>query len=314
MAAESNLYALHIHTTHSDGQTTVDEVWGKARDSGLSGIGICDHHTFSGVEEAISKGIPVLAGVEVTCLYKGQGVHILGYFPDFKKSRPGEALTRLFPIARNATIARVEKVIQNIRGKLDELKAQFPDIKTDHVTLDTILKGKSPDDLVTKDAAPLIIQSGILSHFPQTDKPEFDAYTFYKNFKLEADYADFPFPKAEEVVEALKKYGGIPVLPHPGKVKGLTPKDHEKDPSKALSILEDMVSNLGLEGLETHHHDHYKTRENLGGENEFIKWLVDFCGEKKLLAVKGVDIHFRFQLEHIPLFACAWFGSRSVAV
>ncbi len=57
---------IHIHSTYSDGSGTVAEIAQAAADAGLSYIIICDHQTLAALqEEAMSRGVLVLAGMEI---------------------------------------------------------------------------------------------------------------------------------------------------------------------------------------------------------------------------------------------------------
>ncbi len=66
-------YDLHVHTTHSDGISSVEEVLKKAEEVGLTGIAITDHDTVAGIEEAkkIAKKLDLefIPGVEITTQY-----------------------------------------------------------------------------------------------------------------------------------------------------------------------------------------------------------------------------------------------------
>src|ERR1700686_3140899 len=91
LRAESNRADLHIHTCHSDGAFTPDEVVRRARQRGLGAIAITDHETPAAyfpaqaaakVGDNVGDGpaIEVIAGVEISCEYRGQELHLLGYF------------------------------------------------------------------------------------------------------------------------------------------------------------------------------------------------------------------------------------------
>lgn len=69
-------FDLHVHTNHSDGTDSVEEIIRQAEKIGLDGIAICDHDTFGGLHEAfeIETELLIIPGIEVsTC--KG---HLIG--------------------------------------------------------------------------------------------------------------------------------------------------------------------------------------------------------------------------------------------
>ncbi len=75
---------LHMHTTHSDGRLSREEVFDRAKANGLDIIAITDHDVTAEVEDnralAQARGMRYIAGIELSTLYKGKSVHVLGYF------------------------------------------------------------------------------------------------------------------------------------------------------------------------------------------------------------------------------------------
>lgn len=75
---------FHIHSTISDGELTPEEIVLLAKERNVDIISITDHNRVSGNEEAIVAGryhgVKVIPGVELSTRYKGNKVHILGYF------------------------------------------------------------------------------------------------------------------------------------------------------------------------------------------------------------------------------------------
>jgi 3',5'-nucleoside bisphosphate phosphatase len=74
---------LHTHTTASDGTLTPAELVRRALEGGLEVLAVTDHDTVAGVapaiEAAAGTGLRVLPGVELSALYSGGGLHLLGY-------------------------------------------------------------------------------------------------------------------------------------------------------------------------------------------------------------------------------------------
>lgn len=77
---------LHIHTTASDGSWSPEAVVRGAAGGGLDVISVTDHDTTAGVARAQEVGrevdVQVVPGIEVSSSYRGQDVHVLGYFVD----------------------------------------------------------------------------------------------------------------------------------------------------------------------------------------------------------------------------------------
>ena len=74
---------LHTHTTASDGTLTPAELVRLALERGLGVLAVTDHDTVAGVapaiEAAAGTGLRLLPGMELSALYSGGGLHLLGY-------------------------------------------------------------------------------------------------------------------------------------------------------------------------------------------------------------------------------------------
>lgn len=92
-------FNFHMHTIHSDGRLTPEELIEQATNIGLKGLTITDHHSIGGYlvaktwlenqqqQSPNSQALPHLwAGVEITASLLGTEVHILGY--DFDPHHP----------------------------------------------------------------------------------------------------------------------------------------------------------------------------------------------------------------------------------
>jgi len=105
---------LHVHTNASDGLFAPAEVVRKAREAGLSALGIADHDTVNGVEEALQAAgeerIEVVPAVEINAYHGAFEYHILGYFLDRRDERLGRALAEL----REARIVRMRRIVEKL--------------------------------------------------------------------------------------------------------------------------------------------------------------------------------------------------------
>lgn len=83
MEVHKELFDLHTHTTRSDGVLSPMQLTELARRSGLQGFAITDHDALPDVElwNALERDfdIEVIAGVELSTLYQGKSLHLLGY-------------------------------------------------------------------------------------------------------------------------------------------------------------------------------------------------------------------------------------------
>jgi len=75
---------LHLHTRHSDGTFTPEQVASHANKAELTAISLTDHDTTEGCAAMAAAtdryGIEFVPGVELTAEMGGQEVHLLGYY------------------------------------------------------------------------------------------------------------------------------------------------------------------------------------------------------------------------------------------
>ena len=122
---------LHTHTLASDGSDAPADVVRKAAALGLRAVAVTDHDTFAGLPEARAAGqrcgIEVVPGVELSTVWGGEEVHLLGYFMDTEDT----ALRALMTRATDERNARNETMVQRLHDAgypitMDDLHAAFP--------------------------------------------------------------------------------------------------------------------------------------------------------------------------------------------
>lgn len=99
---------FHVHSVHSDGDSTPEEIAKAAAEEGLDFVAITDHNTVSHVPECgVRRGVLLLPGEEVTTYYGHMNVFNVSEWVDFRiKSR--EELERLVDyVQRRGCIASV---------------------------------------------------------------------------------------------------------------------------------------------------------------------------------------------------------------
>lgn len=105
---------LHVHTLASDGSDAPETVVRKAAAAGLRAVAITDHDTFAGLPEALAagtaRGIEVVPGVELSTVWGGEEVHLLGYYMDTDNA----ALRALMTRATDERNARNETMVQRL--------------------------------------------------------------------------------------------------------------------------------------------------------------------------------------------------------
>lgn len=124
---------LHMHTTGSDGEQTVEETIQDALAFGLKHIAITDHNQFSLLEPAEYQGLFVIPGAEFSTFYTTESkrlleVHVIGLFFD-GVPKAIQGVFREIPIQRkhylDAIIGQLERL--GIFISYEELCNMFPD-------------------------------------------------------------------------------------------------------------------------------------------------------------------------------------------
>lgn len=77
---------LHSHSSASDGTTSPGDVVRAAADLDIGVLALTDHDTSAGWAEAagaaVSTGVCLVPGMEISTKHQGRGVHVLAYLPD----------------------------------------------------------------------------------------------------------------------------------------------------------------------------------------------------------------------------------------
>lgn len=206
---------MHLHTTASDGSCTPSAVCQLAIDKGLAAIAITDHDTVDGVAEAISyvdDRITVVPGIEISAVYHGVEIHILGFYMDYTNPE---------------LISRLASIKQGRYNRNEEMCARFRADGID-MTMEKLQHG-NPDTVVTRaHFARVLIAQGICKdmnqafkkylgkkckyYIPTPDMPAADAIKLIKTYGKAAFIAHpllygFGYRQIEEMIEELKPYG-----------------------------------------------------------------------------------------------------------
>lgn len=220
---------LHIHTYYSDGVFSPEKIADTAIDVGLDAIALTDHDNVLSCNVAreylksIGKDdkLEIIQGVEINTLYKGNEVHILGYFMDTNNKEFKNLL-------HAQQVARVEqtKEIIALLAKKEGIKIKYEDIKKQ------VAEGGS---IGRPHIAKAITQAGGTNSV-------MDAYSKYIHDDSPV-YVPRKTVSPHDAVEIIYDAGGIPVIAHP----------HDLDIAETL--IKDLMS-VGLRGIEAYHRKH----------------------------------------------------------
>lgn len=117
---------FHIHSTFSDGELTPKQIVLTAGKIGVDTIAIADHNTTNGIEEAAVTGrlygVSVIPAVELTTRYKGESIHLLGYFRDMQFCNT--TLSKVLRLVKSHRVHDARNILYNfmyIEGSGDHL-------------------------------------------------------------------------------------------------------------------------------------------------------------------------------------------------
>ena len=217
---------LHTHTTYSDGVLTPYELITKAKAVGVGILGITDHDSVSGLEEAAEIGkefdVEIVPGLELSASTKDAEVHILGYFIDYHRNSLLEALA----VFREQRVKRAERIV----GKLNKMNIPLK--------IETVLEGARGSSVGRPHIASALVSEGHAESYRQA----FDKFLGNGRPAYEKKTEFSP----EDTVQLIADAGGLSFIAHPGR-----------------SIDEVRLTQLikaGLDGIEVTHPSHSPER------------------------------------------------------
>lgn len=76
------IYDLHTHSNASDGILSPAALVSRAKSRGVTHLALTDHDTVQGLQsaqaQAVIEGLVLIKGIELSCLWAGRGIHVLG--------------------------------------------------------------------------------------------------------------------------------------------------------------------------------------------------------------------------------------------
>lgn len=250
---------LHTHTDRSDGTTSPRELVRRARDHGLDVLGLTDHDTAEGWDEAAREaerlGLTLVRGMEVSCTFAGSGVHLLAYLPDPTYPPLQQELVRILD-GRNARLP----------ATLDKLRGLDIDIGVEDVRR---LAGEAAA-MGRPHVADALIEKGLVRNRSEA----FDRYLGPQGPAYVHRYA----ADLEHMLDLVGRSGGVAVVAHPWASR------HKHDALDEAGLAR--LRQGGLAGVEVDHEDHDPaTRDRLRALARNLDLVVtgssDFHGEGK---------------------------------
>jgi predicted metal-dependent phosphoesterase TrpH len=241
---------FHCHSTASDGRLTPTQVVELAVQNGVRILALTDHDSTEGIAEARAAaakhpGFVLVAGVELSTDIEGSEVHVLGYFQSIDSPELQAELVRF----RAGRFERGRQMTEKLAA------IGVP------VSWRRVLEIAGDASVGRPHVAQALIEAGHVS----TISEAFDRYIGRNG----PAYVEREKMTPAEAVDAIRRFGGVPVLAHPTYVRGL----------------EDVLCDLeahGLVGMEVYY-KHYNP--------ETICQLAAIAHRHHLLPLGGSDYH-----------------------
>ncbi|SFM19517.1 PHP domain-containing protein [Marinobacter zhejiangensis] len=194
-----NCIDLHCHSTASDGALSPEELLARAAEKGVSHLALTDHDTIDGLSAAkagaLKHGVQLVPGVELSCVWGRQTIHIVGldFDPDDERFQ-----TRLAEQKENRW-HRARKIAERLQNK-------------DPDSLLALATEKAGGDVPGRPHfAKALVEMGRVTDINQ-------AFNRHLGAGKPGDVKAF-WPELAEVVRWIIEAGGIAVVAHPRKYK-----------------------------------------------------------------------------------------------
>jgi predicted metal-dependent phosphoesterase TrpH len=214
----------HSHTNESDGTCSPAQLVAEARRAGVTILGITDHDTFKGYDQALpaaaESGLEMVCGIELSTKLHGHSAHLLGYFlngqnlDEFRHWIAGQQAERRDRNAR--LVVRLRELGFDVT--LEEAEA----------------RGRGMTG--RPHFAQIMVEKGYVANLRQAFDDYLDESATGYVFRREPQFA--------EGVARIRASGGIASLAHPVRVRGDVP------------ALMPELCDSGLNAIEAYHSDH----------------------------------------------------------
>ena len=250
---------LHTHSTYSDGTDKPSELINKALAAGITIIGLTDHDSIGGWQEATASlrpGISLVPGAEISCqTADGISVHILGL---------------LFDSSNSELMNTLEKTRENRHGRMEKIIARINEAGI-HITMSDVLAELSDGATLGRPhLADALVKKGVVA-----SRDEAFTQMLHNNSKY---YVSHYSPTPEDAIALIKAAGGVSVIAHP--------MASHRGRTISLKTFGSLIDS-GLDGIEVDHRDHSPDEKKqlislANGSNLVMTGASDYHGNGKL--------------------------------
>jgi 3',5'-nucleoside bisphosphate phosphatase len=250
---------LHTHSSVSDGTDAPGELVRKALAAGLDVVALTDHDTFDGFDEAAAEGerlgLGVVRGMELSCARHGSSVHVLAYgadpaSPELAAEMARGRLGRLVGVVRKLAELGVPVSEAEVMAQV----GNSPSVGRPHIA-DALIKAGHVRD--RQEAFDRFLADGGPAHVHR--------------YTIEVDRG----------IDLVHEAGGLAVIAHPW--------GRGRERLLPASVLQGLVRDHELDGLEVDHQDH---------DSDIRRRLRALAENLGLLATGSSDYHGTGKLDH----------------
>ncbi|MCI2265688.1 PHP domain-containing protein [Sediminivirga luteola] len=250
------LIDLHAHSLASDGTQTPAELVADAADHGVQVLGLTDHDTVRGWDEAaiaaVEHGVTLVRGIEVSCRYEGISVHVLAYLP----AADGSELLATLEETRRVRVDRGRRIAER-------LSEDFP------VSWEQITARAAGGTVGRPHIADALVDAGVV--------PDRSAAFATLLAKGSPYHVSLPVQSPLTAIRLIREAGGASVFAHPAaSARGRVVPD-----AGIRAMIE-----AGLDGLEVDHRDNppearRALRERAAAHGLIVTGSSDYHGSGK---------------------------------
>ena len=193
-------FDLHTHSHHSDGTLSPTALVQHAAAHGVDLLALTDHDSVAGCDEAQTaceqSGVRFVAGIELTCGWRGQTLHVLGL-----------GLGAQAP----ALQAQIKQVLQRRRSRISEIGERLE--RRGRIAVRALV-----DELLSADAVPTrmhLARALVHAGHAATTKEAFDRWLG----RGQPAHVPVEWPSLEETLSCLQQATATVVLAHPHRYK-----------------------------------------------------------------------------------------------
>jgi predicted metal-dependent phosphoesterase TrpH len=245
------LIDLQSHSTVSDGELPPADVVRAAADAGVQTMALTDHDGVAGVPEALEAaaqaGIECIPAVEMSCIHEySEDLHICGYWVDVDAIRPA---------TERAQQERVDRAKEIVR-RLNEHGVE--------VSFEAAAEQAGAADAIGR------------PHIARAAGAGPDLGPFFEEYLVPGAkaFVSRRWPTAEQAVELIHEAGGVAVVAHP--------YWDVSEPSQVRDLVESLVRDVGLDGIESFYPPHTEAQS---------RHCLELCEEFDLVPTASSDFH-----------------------